>query len=137
MELETIYETTFLLAGEIALATGGSLLAYAIFLDTGSWTRRLVSLIPAGVIGAIWWGTYRLTNFGASGSGVYIDPGASPLEFIRAVVERAPILLFGQWALPSGLHNMLSQDAAHFVWLQPCCCRYSKGDGWRDSSPSA
>lgn len=106
-----------LLAGEIALAAGGYILAYALFLETDSWKRRMVSLIPSAVVGVAWWGAYRLANFGASGSGVYIDPGASPLVFAKAVVERAPILLFGQWALPSGLHNMLSRDAAHFVWL--------------------
>ena len=106
-----------LLAGEIALAAGGYLLAYALFLDTGSWRHRLTSLIPAGVVGATWWGAYRAMGFGASGSGVYIDPGADPFVFVTAVVERAPILLFGQWVLPAGLHNMLSLEAGHFVWL--------------------
>jgi hypothetical protein len=106
-----------LLAGEIALAAGAYLFAYAAFLESDTWPRRLASLIPSAVIGAAWWGTYRALGFGASGSGVYIDPGADPLVFAGAVVERAPILLFGQWALPAGLHNMLSLKAAHFVWL--------------------
>jgi hypothetical protein len=106
-----------LLAGEIALAAGAYLLAYALFLDEDAWPRRLTSLIPGGVAGAAWWIAYRAMNYGASGSGVYIDPGASPLVFVKAVVERAPILFFGQWALPSGLHNMLSLDSAHFAWL--------------------
>jgi hypothetical protein len=106
-----------LMAGEIALAAGGYLLAHALFLDSDTWPRRFASLIPGAAIGCVWWVAYRAMGFGASGSGVYIDPGASPLVFAGAVVDRAPILLFGQWALPSGLHNMLSVDAAHFVWL--------------------
>jgi hypothetical protein len=106
-----------LLAGEIALAAGGYLLAHALFLDSDTWPRRFASLLPGASIGCVWWVAYRAMGFGASGSGVYIDPGASPLVFAGAVADRAPILLFGQWALPSGFHNMLSVDAAHFVWL--------------------
>jgi hypothetical protein len=106
-----------LLAGEIALAACGYLLAYALFLDDDTWPRRLASLVPGSIVGAAWWAAYRLMDYGASGSGVYIDPGASPLAFLEAVVERAPMLLFGQWALPSGLYLMLSQNAAHILWL--------------------
>ena len=106
-----------LLAGEIALAAGGYLLAYALFIDTDTWPRRLASLIPGGVVGAAWWVAYRALGYGADGSGVYIDPGTSPIVFAQALVERAPMLLFGQWALPSGLCLMLSQRAAHILWL--------------------
>jgi hypothetical protein len=106
-----------LLAGEIALGAAGYLLAYALFLDTGTWPRRFGSLIPAGVVGAAWWVAYRSLGYGASGSGVYIDPGASPVAFVRAVVERAPMLFFGQWALPSSLSLMLSEKAGRVLWL--------------------
>jgi hypothetical protein len=106
-----------LLAGEIALAAGAYLLAYALFLDTDTWPRRLASLVPGGLVGAAWWVAYRAMDYGASGSGVYIDPGASPILFAHAMAERAPVLLFGQWALPSGLYLMLSQRAAHILWL--------------------
>jgi len=106
-----------LLAGEIALAAGGYLLAYALFLDTGTLRSRLASLAPGGIVGLAWWVTYRVMDYGAAGSGVYIDPGASPILFAQAMLERAPMLLFGQWALPSGLYLMLSQRAAHILWL--------------------
>jgi len=106
-----------LLGGEIALAAGGYLFAYALFLDTGTLQRRLASLVPGAVVGLVWWVAYRLMDYGASGSGVYIDPGASPAAYIQAVIERAPVLLFGQWALPSGLYMMFSQRAAHIFWL--------------------
>jgi len=106
-----------LLASEIALAAGGYLLAYALFLDTGTLRSRLASLAPGGIVGLAWWATYRVMDYGAGGSGVYIDPGASPILFAHALVERAPMLFFGQWALPSGLYLMLSQRAAHILWL--------------------
>jgi hypothetical protein len=106
-----------LLAGEIALAAGGYLLAYALFLDTDNWRGRLASLVPGGLVGSLWWVTYRVMGYGASGSGVYIDPGASPGEFVHAVIDRAPMLFAGLWGIPSGLGHFLSQSAAHVLWL--------------------
>jgi hypothetical protein len=106
-----------LLAGEIALAACGYLLAYALFLDTDTWRGRLASLVPGGFVGIVWWIAYRVMGYGAGGSGVYIDPGANPIEFTGVFVEHLPILLFGQWVLPSGLYLMLSQHAAHILWL--------------------
>ena len=106
-----------LLGGEIALAAGGYLFAYACFLDKGNLQRRVASLVPSAIVGVVWWVAYRMMDYGASGSGVYIDPGASPIPYIQAVVERAPVLLFGQWVFPSGLYMMLSQRAAPIFWL--------------------
>lgn len=109
-----------LLGGEMALAGGAYLLAYALFLDEAPWGARLASLLPAGLAGAAWALAYRGLGFGATGSAMYVDPVASPLEFARAVVERGPLLLFGQWALPSQLGLLLSQRAAHVLWLAAC-----------------
>jgi len=106
-----------LLAGEIALAAGGYLLAYALFLDTDGWLGRLASLVPGSLVGVAWWITYRVMGYGAAGSGVYIDPGASPVEFVHAVVERGPMLFSGLWGIPSGLGLFLSQSATHILWL--------------------
>jgi hypothetical protein len=106
-----------LLAGEIALAAGGYLLAYALFLDTDTWPRRLVSLVPGGVVGAGWWVAYHALDYGAAGSGVYIDPSASPMAFVQAMVERTPLLFSGLWVLPSGIGLMLSKSAAQVLWL--------------------
>ncbi len=109
-----------LLAGEIALAAGAYLAAYALFLDRGRWQQRLASLAPAGTVGVAWWIAYRALGYGVVGSGVYIDPGASPLAYARAVVERAPLLLFGQWTGSSSLHTVLSQHAANVLWWVAC-----------------
>jgi hypothetical protein len=109
-----------LLGGEMALAAGAYLLAYALFLDEAPWPRRVVSLAPAALVGVAWALAYRALGFGATGSAVYVDPVASPLEFAGLVVARAPLLLFGQWFLPSQLSLLLSQGAAHVLWLVAC-----------------
>jgi hypothetical protein len=109
-----------LLGGEMALAAGAYLLAYALFLDEALWPRRMASLVPAGLVGVAWALAYRALGFGATGSAMYVDPVGSPLEFARAVVSRAPLLLFGQWFLPSQTSLLLSQRAAHVLWLVAC-----------------
>ncbi len=106
-----------LLAGEIALAAGGYLLAYALFIDTDTWPRRIMTLVPAGAVGSAWWVVYRAQGYGAFGSGVYIDPGANPALFANAALERAPLLFSGLWALPSNIFLMMSEAAGQILWL--------------------
>ena len=109
-----------LLGGEIAIATGGYLLAYALFLDQGRWRDRLGALFPCAGVGVAWALFYRAFGFGARGSAMYIDPGADPALFARAALERGPLLLMGQWTLPSQLHLVLSERAAYLLWLGAC-----------------
>jgi hypothetical protein len=109
-----------LLGGEIALAGGAYLLAYALFLDEAPWRERLLALLPSGLVGCAWLLAYRVLGFGAGGSGVYIDPLADTAGFAQALVERAPLLLFGQWALPSHMPLLLSRPAAEVFWRVAC-----------------
>jgi hypothetical protein len=64
--------------------------------------------------------TYRAFGFGARGSAVYIDPATDPWLFARAAFERGPLLLMGQWSLPSHLHGVLSENAGRGLWLFAC-----------------
>ena len=89
-----------LLSGEAAIATGAYLISYAVFIDRGSWFRRSLGLLPYGLVTGIWWIYYNQLGYGTYGSGLYIDPAREPLIFSLAVLERAPILLLGQWAFP-------------------------------------
>jgi hypothetical protein len=107
-----------LLSNEGAVAMGGYLLAYALFLDRGTRVERLCSLLPGAAVGLLWAAAYAGLGHGAAGSGLYIDPLGEPLRFARAVIERAPILLFGQWAFPGAdLHGVLSARAGRTMWL--------------------
>jgi hypothetical protein len=101
----------------MAIAAGAYILAYAVFLDDAHSRGRLASLIPCTVTGLLWGLTYSAMGFGASGSGLYIDPLADPMRFVAAVIERAPLLLMGLWSLPADLHLLISANARHLLWL--------------------
>ena len=105
------------LSAEIGVAVGAYLLAYAFFLEDGSWRRRLVGLLPLAAVLGTWWFIYRYMGYGVWGSGYYIDPGREPLRFAMAVAERGPILLWGQLAWISPIpYSMLSASARHIFW---------------------
>jgi hypothetical protein len=106
-----------LLANEAGVAGGGYILAYAVFIDRAQWTNRLRSLTPYLLVGIGWWAAYRSMGYGAWGSNMYIDPVASPSRFAGAVVDRGPLLLWGQWAMLSDLWLLLSDRAERWMWL--------------------
>jgi hypothetical protein len=102
-----------LLGGESALAGFAYLASYAIFIDPGSPKQRLVALVPSALVGAAWALGYKLLGCGTSHSAIYIDPGNSPLAYLRAFIERAPLLLMGQLGFPpSGLSTTASRPVA-------------------------
>ncbi len=109
-----------LMGGETALGACAFLFAYAIFLDRGPLVRRLLSLTPAAAVAGGWSILYRMLGYGVTGSSMYIDPGSDPVGFARAVVDRAPLLLFGQFGLPSNIHLLLSQSAGRVMWIVAC-----------------
>jgi len=104
-----------LLGGELAVAAGGYLLGYALFLDRGGWKARALSLVPGAAVGLGWAMAYRALGYGAKHSMLYLDP-ADPFAFLPALVERGPILFFGQWALPADLHGFLSIAGRRVLW---------------------
>ena len=89
-----------LLAGEGGVAIGGYLLAYALFLDRGTWWQRLRTLLPYAVVVVIWLWAYRAQGFGAANSGLYVEPVRDLPAFIAAVGTFAPVLLAGAWGVP-------------------------------------
>lgn len=106
-----------LLCGELAVSTGGYLLAYAVFMDRGRWTDRLRSLSPYLALGAFWAVLYRTGGYGARGSAAYVDPVVDPLRFVAVAVERVPLLLAGQWWFPpSDFANFLSPPGFRTAW---------------------
>jgi hypothetical protein len=106
-----------LLGGEISVATGGYLLGHALFVDRAGARERLLSLLPCGLTGLVWALAYRTLGYGTAASTLYVDPVRDPLRFLAVLVDRAPVLLFGQWALPADLNGMLSAGAQRVFWL--------------------
>lgn len=89
-----------LLAGEAALGVCAYLVAYAACFDGGRRVARWASLLPYALVVAAWKLACLPLGYGAAGSGLYIDPLAQPLEFVRAACERLPVLGLGLFAAP-------------------------------------
>lgn len=97
-----------LLCGELAVSTGCYILAYALFMDRGRWTERLISVLPYALAGAIWLGVRAMLGYGAQGSGHYIDPLATPQLFLQMLARRELDLLGGLFfSLPPELGSAL------------------------------
>jgi hypothetical protein len=85
-----------LLGGESALALTGYLVAYALFIDTGPLARRLGRLWPYALLSVAWLVAYKTLGYGTTGGGMYLNPLDEPVLYLRAVVERLPVLLAAQ-----------------------------------------
>jgi hypothetical protein len=98
-----------LLSTEAGIATFAYLFAYALIIDRDSRIGRIVSLAPAFLVIAGWRVFYTALGYGATASGFLIDPGREPLRYVRAVLERAPVLFSGQWGgTPAEMLNYFS-----------------------------
>lgn len=84
-----------LAAGEMAVGVVGYFFSYACFMDRSSGRDRVRSLVPCVAVLSAWGAYYVLGGYGATGSGAYIDPAGSPLQFAWAASRRLPLLLFG------------------------------------------
>jgi hypothetical protein len=101
-----------LLSTEAGIATFAYHFAYALIIDRDSRIQRIVSLVPAFIVIAAWRVVYSALGYGAAESGFLIDPGREPMRYARAVLERAPVLLSGQWGgTPAEMINYFSDYA--------------------------
>lgn len=91
-----------LLANEGAIGICGYLAAHAACLERGPWARRVMSLIPAGMIVVAWRACYVLGGFGAAHSGFYFDVGADPLGFVGRSLIHGAILVWSQVFVSAG-----------------------------------
>ena len=117
-----IWLSCALLAGEAAVATLAYLVAYALWVEAGPWLRRITSLLPALGLVALWYAIYRTLGYGAHGT-AYIEPIADPLRFAQVLLQRAPLLLLGQWTpLPAELSPFLTPSELLLLWLGAVAC---------------
>ncbi len=116
-----------LLAGEAALATCGFLAAYALFLERGSWPRRLTSLLAYGPVLLGWAAWYVLGDYGTAGAQSYVSPMSA--DFPVAVLERVPVLLGALWAkLPADAWIAIPRGGQ--VALLGCSVAVTLAVGW-------
>jgi len=107
-----------LLSAEAGVATLAYLVAFAAFLDRGRWIWRTASLVPYVVQTVLWRLAWKAMGYGISpGIDFYVDPAAEPWRFLVAVLERGPVLLLDQWALPpSELYLILEGGYLAALW---------------------
>lgn len=86
-----------LAAGEAALGALAYVAAWQGLVDGPGWRRRLTGLAPWVGLGLVYIALYGALGYGASHSGLYVDPGADPLRFGAALLERWPLLMAAQW----------------------------------------
>jgi hypothetical protein len=86
-----------MLSGEVSISALVYILSYAVWLDDAPRSSRIASLVPYACIAAAWMAVYRAIGYGAEGGGFYVDPMRQPLTYGLAVLERAPVLLLGQF----------------------------------------
>ncbi len=104
-------------AGEIAVGGFAYLLCYELGAHAATWKKRFVSLVPYVPVGIVYVIAYRLGGYGASGSGLYIDPLRETGPFLRALVERFPVLVGTQIiGLPVELW-VLQPQSRSWLWL--------------------
>lgn len=107
-----------LLSGESALGVISYLVAYAIFLDDAPGRRRIATLAPYAAVTLVWLAAYAVGGHGTWGSGFYVDPLSEPIAFVRAMIERGPILLLDQWAFPpSSIYLFSPPGVLKAMWL--------------------
>lgn len=113
-----------LLAGEGAVSGCAFLFAYAVFLEQDRpLPQRLLRLWPYAAIVVLWRAGYTLAGYGAARSGLYADPGGDTFGFLRAFVERGPVLLFSQLGGPwSDVYlSMFMYPTGRMVFVVAAC----------------
>jgi hypothetical protein len=102
-----------LLSSDAAIAVAGYLGAYALLAERGSIAKRALGLAPYALITLGWLAFYELGGFGATGSGLYLDPAREPARFAIALLQRVPLLVLGLFlAPPAELHSVIGAPAA-------------------------
>jgi hypothetical protein len=103
--------TLALLSGEVALGGLALLVGYeALGLPDGRAfsARRFAAVAPVLGIALVYAIGYKLAGYGASGSGMYIDPATSPTDWLVASASRYPLLVAGllwAWPIDYALHG--------------------------------
>lgn len=86
------------LGSEGALAVTAYFGAYELFGRTGPWRGCILALVPAALLSVAYLLAYKVAGFGVAHSGIYLDPMAEPLNFLREGPGRLVMLIASQMA---------------------------------------
>ena len=100
-----------LLSAEFGVSTCAFLFSYIVFIEKNNFKEKIISLLPYTLVVILWWTFYKLFDYGVVGSGFYIDAGATPFNFIKAVFQRWPLLFLGQFFGPSSSMVMFFSES--------------------------
>ncbi len=106
--LSMLLTSASLLSAEAGVATLAYLAAHAACLDRAKWPRKAAALLPFIAILIVWRTLWTLGGHGIANVGLYIDPIRDPGHFALGVLQRVPLLLLGQWALPPAEASILA-----------------------------
>jgi hypothetical protein len=107
-------------AGEAGVATLGYLVAYAAFLDEGTWRQRVGRIVPYMLVVAGFGGIYAIGGYGARNSSMYIDPVGEPLRFATALASQLPTYLHALLGGPPSeawnIYGLVSPTLPYVMW---------------------
>jgi len=107
-----------LTGGETALGLFAYLGAYELLGARGTWGERLRGLAPALLLGICYLLMYRALDYGAHGSGSYLDPLGEPGRYLAAAGPRLSVLLGGQLlGVPANLWSIIAASRPVLVAL--------------------
>ncbi|MHC4125319.1 MAG: hypothetical protein ACYSRR_02555, partial [Planctomycetota bacterium] len=116
--LGPVFLSASLLSAEAGIATCAYLLAHTIFVDRASWVQRFKTLLPYVAVVMLWRIIWTHLGYGIANIEFYIDPINDPACFMTAVINRGPVLLLGQWALPpADIAYMLNPRQSKLLWF--------------------
>jgi len=100
-----------LLSAESSIALCGYLFAYVLLVERGGLPVLIRALLPFALLVVVWRACYSLAGFGAFGISLYVDPGHSPVAFVKVLLETLPVLLA---SLITGLDGVVSLLAPEY-----------------------
>jgi len=121
-----------LLTGESTVSLCAYLFSYAVFIEKGSFWKKLTPLIPFAVITIIWRLIYAAYSFSVAGTSLYVDPLHDTASFVASFLPRILALLLSQfiWShavltnfLPQNLVPVYCVVAIFILLLMYCAVR--------------
>ncbi len=127
-----------LLAAEASIALLGYFGAYGLTRDKQGWFRGCVAVLPAFVLMVLWRVYYNHMGYGASGIGLYIDPGQNLSGFITQLITAYPLICVSLITGIDGLMSPFNPDSRWLLvalcWVITLACLWLVRPLWRQSA---